>query len=91
MNQILHFKPLQFFIVLDELKYDQITNAKITVKNTANGEIYGLQYSQQLEKYISVKNQRLVRIPLALKRKIWDSHPKNRTSIREYFNFRFSL
>ena len=41
--------------ILDELKYDQITNAKITVKNTANGEIYGLQYSQQLEKYISTK------------------------------------
>lgn len=45
--------------ILDELNYDQIKNAKITVKNTSNGEIYGLQYSQQLEKYVSTQKPEL--------------------------------
>lgn len=41
--------------ILDQLKYDQVEDATITIKNTSNGEIYDLEYSQQLEKYVSTK------------------------------------
>jgi hypothetical protein len=45
--------------ILDELNYDQIKNATITIKNTSDGEINSLEYSNLLEKYVSTQKPEL--------------------------------